>query len=133
MSDDLFPVSELDAPSSAHDRRVPMLWVVVGLLLAAGVLAAFLVGDERTGSERVAAAAGAVEEAGTVAYSLTMEVSGPFSSSFTIEGAADAGAGRSSARLDMADQVLDLVTFSVYASSFVRSIIGTSNGSAARD
>lgn len=111
MSDDLFPVAELSAPAGSRpDRRLPLLWIIVGVLLAAGVLAAFLVGDERSGTERVAAAAGAVQEAGSVAYTLTMEMAGPITSTVTIEGAADAGAGRASSRVRIDDQELDLIT-----------------------
>jgi hypothetical protein len=97
MTDDLYPVAELDAPTPSSDRRLPMLWVVVGLLLAAGVLAAFLVGDERTASERVAAAAGAVEE-DDHAFEVTMEFAGaPLPGGFTLSGAVDVDTSRARA------------------------------------
>lgn len=99
MTDDVFPVAELDAPSAGQpagvERAMPFLWTAVAVLLMTAVAAAVLGwADEESPAERVAAA-GAVAGAEDFAYEATMEAEGlQAPSGYTFAGAVDGDTGR---------------------------------------
>jgi hypothetical protein len=89
-----------------------VLWIVVGLLLAAGVLAAALTaGDDRSPTQRLQAAPDAVADAGSFAFEITVKTTaGTTATDVTLVGAVDAETGRSTASFDLLGSPVELVT-----------------------
>jgi len=104
---------DLDAPapaSSREGRALPWLWIFVGALLIAGVVSAFALQREPEPAERLAAAAEAVDDAGTFSYALTLEGSGGFGATVGIEGSVDPRSGRSTSSLAVRGSTVQLVS-----------------------
>ena len=114
VMNDALPVSDLDPPKDGPGgrRTVPVLWIVVGALLVASTVAAVLSGGERRSpSERLAAAPGAVEAAGTFAYEITIESDlGTIDNVVAVAGRADVAEQRSAATTEVMGRSFEMVS-----------------------